>query len=706
MTAAGRLEAAARRWRITHRALAAVIAAAGLAAALVAWRSVLPVAPRAVLAVAALVIAAWQARRRWRAGDADPLAVARHLDTALPELERSTALLLRDEGELGVLERLQRARLEARLDACPRLPLPEPPWRAALATAGLLVGAAGLVSALARPGAPVAAVNAPDRVVPASAAVPLGRVAGVEVTVQPPAYAGLPARTARDWSVEALAGSRVRWTIRTDGAVGSVALATSDGDTIVARAAGDDRWTADLVATHSLLYQPVLARGTDRRGGDYARLAVRADLAPRLVVVEPAERTILPADGPGRVAVLVLADDDLGIASTELVATITTGRGEAVTFREARLPFATERRRERHALALRATLDLRALGLGPGDELYFHARALDRRTPEPNEGRSETVFLAIADTAPATRAEAPAIALDVSPEYFRSQRQVIIDTEKLLAEQRAIPRATFEGRSHEIGVDQGILRLRYGELVGDEAEGALAGEGHEAEHADDPDAEAAADPSAAFVHRHDTEENATRLAQSVKATLKDVVAQMFEAEKRLRTFDPRGALPYEYRALELLKQVQQSARSYVQRVGFAPPPIEVAKLRLTGDLDGIAPGTASRPPAEARPLPEVRRALALLASDSAPPAAALEAAGRSLAARAVREPGSDLEVLGALRAALDTLATGHPLAPAQRAVLAARLWRALPAAPDDLPRPGTTPSAAGAAYLRALTAPR
>jgi len=39
-----------------------------------------------------------------------------------------------------------------------------------------------------------------------------------------------------------------------------------------------------------------------------------------------------------------------------------------------------------------------------------------------------------------------------------------------------------------------------------------------------------------------------------------------EAELRLRTYEPRAALPFEYRALELLKVAQQAARIYVKRV--------------------------------------------------------------------------------------------------------------------------------------------
>ena len=45
-----------------------------------------------------------------------------------------------------------------------------------------------------------------------------------------------------------------------------------------------------------------------------------------------------------------------------------------------------------------------------------------------------------------------------------------------------------------------------------------------------------------------------------------------------------AALPYEYRALRLLKQVQQQTRAFVKKAGFTPPPMPEATLRLTGEL--------------------------------------------------------------------------------------------------------------------------
>src|SRR5690606_781903 len=60
------------------------------------------------------------------------------------------------------------------------------------------------------------------------------------------------------------------------------------------------------------------------------------------------------------------------------------------------------------------------------------------------------------------------------PAYFRSQRQIIIDAEALLEEKPRLASEEFERRSDLIGVDQRLLRLRYGQFLGEESEGGNA----------------------------------------------------------------------------------------------------------------------------------------------------------------------------------------------------------------------------------------
>jgi hypothetical protein len=62
---------------------------------------------------------------------------------------------------------------------------------------------------------------------------------------------------------------------------------------------------------------------------------------------------------------------------------------------------------------------------------------------------------------------------------------------------------------------------------------------------------------------------------------------MWQSELNLRQGHPDLALPYAYRALKFIKQVQQASRIYLSRVGPELPPIEEGR-RLGGDRTGLA----------------------------------------------------------------------------------------------------------------------
>ena len=669
-----------RRWLAgALAATAAAGAAAGVATARL-W-GLTPTTDVAIAIIAALIALGAALGRRPRL---DARLVAQHLDRTGPAIEESAELLLADEDRLPPLARLQRRRVLDRLERAPEPRLPHRPFRVALrVTAALLAATATLAlwPAAGRSSGPAGGPMGGGAGTPAAPP----RITDVEVGIVPPGYTGRRPRRARDWDLDGVeAGARVTWRIAVQETVAVAALVTTAGDSIPLRPDGTGRMRASLAPDGSRLYQ-VLALGPGGRAATgYHRLVVVPDAPPAVTVVRPDLRTTLPPAGPSRVDLEVLASDDYGLAGVDIVATLTSGQGEAVKFREQRLAFDRRDDRAGGGWLLRRTLDFAALGLGPGDELYFYVTARDGRRPEPNEARSETHFVAISDTAQAVVSDFSGLALDVLPEYFRSQRQIIIDTERLLADRPRITRQEFRDRSQNIGIDQHLLRLRYGELVGDETEtGDIGG---------------VDETGAPEVHRHDTEENATLLARTVKATLKAALAEMWEAELRLRTYDPQAALPYEYRALELLKQVQQSARAYVRRTGFEPAPLEPDKNRLSGDLDGIASRSraADRRPADT--LPAVRAGLAALASLAAGRGTqgqhvrVLEAAGREVARLAARDPARHLGTLGALRDLITSL-EGDSSPCAGCAVRAVRgLWAALPVPPPTLasPRGGAT----------------
>jgi hypothetical protein len=303
------------------------------------------------------------------------------------------------------------------------------------------------------------------------------------------------------------------------------------------------------------------------------------------------------------------------------------------------------------------------------------------------------------------------------PEYFRSQRQIIIDSEKLLREKKGIAQETFNARSNSLAYDQKVLRLRYGEFLGEEFESGIGQQSTpEQDHADEEDVtekyghvhdkdnehnlveekksaakedhdhanEDKSDPIKEFTHSHDNQEEATFFTQSIRAKLKAAITIMWDAELHLRLYDPEKSLPYQYRALKLLKEISQDSRIYVHRTGFEPPPIKEEK-RLTGDLTEIKNSAALSERENKNVYPDIREAIRhiehLLAFETivlTPASRSLfEKAGQELAALAIQQPGRYLRTLTALKVLteneLDTAEVRPTLVEVRKA-----LWRLLP----------------------------
>ncbi len=620
--------------------------------------------------------------RRW--GRVDASAVARHLNRTVPALEESVDLLLVPAEALSSLERLQRERIERKLGALetpPRLP-----------TRGLYLGCAYAVAVLLLTGGLLQAGIQPKRAA-RSGATPGSRpihpsapprVLGVEIRLRPPRYTTHAARSTGSWDLDVEQGADVTWHVRTDRPADGVSLVTSDGDTLRGRpgGSGESEYEVSVVADHSTLYQVVVRDGGIDVASDYHRLGVIPDEPPTLTIVHPDPRTTIAPGAPLRVPLEVVAGDEYGVADASIVATVTAGSGEAVKFREITLDFDGRARQPNdRTIVFRRTLDLAALGMGPGDELYFYVIARDRRAPHPNIGRSDTYFITLPDTAHVVVADLNGLAANGLPEYLRSQRQIIIDTERLIADAIRISAPVFRDRSNAIGFDQDALRQRYGELAGDET------------------VTAGTEPT--IEHEHDVAENTTLLAQSVKDKLQAALAQMWEAELRLRTYDPRAALPFEYRALALLKQAQEATRVYVQRTGFEPPPLEPDRTRLTGTLSAIENTTRQTTDSAVPTLPAVRRSLAIVqrladgGRHRVEDVQTLEQAGREIARMAIDRSGTQLGTLRALRALIASLDGGRDGICRDCALRAARgFWQALPAADPATAAPRGTGSVA------------
>ena len=148
--------------------------------------------------------------------------------------------------------------------------------------------------------------------------------------------------------------------------------------------------------------------------------------------------------------------------------------------------------------------------------------------------------------------------------------------------------------------------MRYGTLLGQEFESGLPRDvdtARDSGHDGEPDAEHAVEHEAAadalasvpaeFTHQHDAADSARFFSTDVKASMKRALAAMWEAEGKLRTIQPRAALPDENLALRILKQVQQRSRVFVNKVGFEAAALHPDEDRLSGDLSQLKDREAS-----------------------------------------------------------------------------------------------------------------
>jgi hypothetical protein len=706
MSAELRLQQAARAAR---RRRAAIIAAFGVAptvaAAAGAWRfggEGAAVGAAALLAVG-LALLAWHSTRR-----IDARWLARRLDRRA-DMEDSADLLFADPARLTGLQALQRERLRERLATGAAADLREAwPLHRLLSTAGVaLLLAAALLFLPART-VTTAESGPPSTTAQHPVSTELSLVS-TRLDIAPPAYTGLPARGGSELDGKAPEGSRLSWRLRFSPQPPAVSLRLHDGRRIELRREGDE-WTGEHLLARSALYRIVPEGELPLRDARPHRLDAIADQPPQLRVLAPERNLTLRAEGQREWSLSAEASDDHGLGAARLRITLAQGSGEQVTVSERVLALRGEgdpkQRRYTHRLGLAA------LGLAQGDDLIVRLEVDDNRAPKPQTRRSASYILRW-PMPPATEATGmEGLVKRALPAYFRSQRQIILDAEALVAERPRLGADDFLGRSDGIGVDQRILRMRYGQFLGEEnvgGEDAPAGEAGDADeehhagdghdHGSEPPADFGGPVNVLedYGHTHDDAEAATLLDPETRALLKQALDAMWSSEGELRQGQPERALPHAYRALGFIKQVQQASRIYLARVGLELPPIDESR-RMTGKREGLGD---RRDGLVAATAPD-SAALALwraLTPEAGTPSEGATVALENFTAW-LRENENTLADPLDLIAALEAV-RADPACADCRARLRGRLWPLLPR-PAAAVLPRNAPDRAGQAYLDAL----
>ncbi|MDQ2821221.1 MAG: DUF4175 domain-containing protein [Pseudomonadota bacterium] len=438
----------------------------------------------------------------------------------------------------------------------------------------------------------------PTHAVPAVAVAskPPPPVPELAMQVTPPRYTGVAPSTGPGRELTVPEQSTVSWCLRTPIA-DAPPIELGDGRQLTV-----DEKCATLVATESLTW---------RWRGVRFNLRVLADEAPQISIAAPKEMVQELTPGTASTHIAVSVRDDYRVTRATLHLTLARGSGESIKFTDSEMPLPASKDPTSRNWSKQWTLA--ELGMEPGDELYFFVRALDN-APRPHTTQSATYTLRLPGPVQEDSEDvSSALPTLVKPENLRSQRQIIIDTEQLVADQRMkkMDGAAVRERSESIADDQAQLRRRYGQFLGEESS-LFGGDDHD--HDDKKH-----DIVAEFGHVHDQPESATLFDDATKKILRRALAAMWDAEKSLRAIQPGAALPPEHKALDAVKELQQADRIYLHKTAFTPPPIKEA-IRMTGDLSGAV--SFKRVPGEAPEAvpPAIRTVLQALDGDQPLPA--------------------------------------------------------------------------------------
>ncbi|MEP6727762.1 MAG: hypothetical protein ABJC98_18205 [Bacteroidota bacterium] len=605
-------------------------------------------------------------------------SIAQLLDQNYPRLEESAGLLLLSVSSLNMLESLQYKKTNNALQA---INAPLSIGKKLMAPAFILAIMLGTGIALYKIPLHNNPVQKKQTIAPvAKVETILPQITAVSIGINPPAYTAKPVKLQHAFNLVAEEGSLVDWQLKTSMPVREVKFIFNDTVQIALQPTdtAHNQWRTAKKIDSTGFYQVSI----DGKASELYKIETVTDKAPVINVLSPRQYTTIDFGQSQQVKINTTISDDYGIKDAFIATTIASGSGEAVKFKEQKIAL-TGFVAGRSQYQLQQLLLLPGLGMQPGDELYFYVQATDNHQQQT---RSDIYIVHLPDTAQLMSLEGLGNSLTLKPEYFRSQRQIIIETEQLLKDRDTISEETFKNKSNNLGIDQKLLRLRYGKFLGDEVSGETTGADGLGDIADFSNAEKVMD---AFTDKHDNSEDATYLDPETKKQLRATLTEMWDAELHLRTFTPKDALPFEYKALRLLKELQQKSRAYVAKTNFKTTPLDLNK-RLTGDQSKINQLQLQKDISrETDPQQPVRIALAILekikiGSDNNNAAAILQQANLRLHEKAIRQPALYLTAVEALTRIITALNMQENVQAADMLIVQHGLQQLL-TVPDRLP---------------------
>jgi hypothetical protein len=569
--------------------------------------------------LACLVISILWAMRSCAYQAITPANLAAHANRQYPQLQESCQLLLTNTASLNITQRLQQRRVASILAALlnqqenalvPPYPLSKGLWATLLLTvcAGF-IWQSGLLSpsTLLKPDLSIRIpALAPDE-------LPT-RLIKSQVNITAPDYARdkYPPHQQDNLDLRVFTGSRVTWrlTFADPEQPYFIHFANAQPQTLVKQDSNHFQFTTKI--SQSSVYQLTNQDGVVL--GVYS-LEVLPDKKPQIRFITPiATITELATDANPRLDSQVQIGDDLGVSKIQIVASIAKGSGEGVKFRDQLFQFDRQQQiaGQEHYFKSWQLVDL---GMEPGDELYFSIKVWDNHQPQPQLSRSTTKIIRwLQDTPQAVLSDGTLI--NFVPEYFKSQRQIIIETKQLIADKPLLSASQFDQISQQLGQAQSDLKHKYGQFLGDEVDDGTGGQAMEdgfglpqvditdGEHSDSKQQREVVAQQVTTSHEHEHQPPAENALGADKSGLEAAIAQYGHAhgdtdignigqqnpkalmKRAIANMWPAKALPFEKQALEWLNRAKNAERIYVKRLGFEPPPV-TEKRRYQGGLEDI-----------------------------------------------------------------------------------------------------------------------
>jgi hypothetical protein len=409
----------------------------------------------------------------------------------------------------------------------------------------------------------------------------------LRVRILPPAYSGLSIEevTATDAPLRVLAGSQIEISLRARGPIDGATLGFN-GSVNRMRALGEERFTGAFTASVSGAFEMRVLADERVAPAPYVRaVETYADAVPLVRITEPAGDQLLRAVPGGPIGVRWTARDDLGLASVALKYIKSRGEGDAAKFTSGELSTGTIARASTREWQGAGALDLARLDVRAGDTLVFWVEARDHNPSPANTGRSASLAIAIAGP--------EGIKLNLSDlrpseigRFLLSQRQIIINTEKLHNERSRLTADELKRRANAIAADQREFKNSFNDYIRLEGPGAHD-EGMAAGAASSESVEEQAQEAVnerIEPHDHGIPEPPQGSPSSVRDMVYAIRA-MWDAEDALSLADTAKALVHEREALMRLKRAQLAAR-YVPPIVAQSKPIDL-KRRYAGELAEI-----------------------------------------------------------------------------------------------------------------------